>query len=96
MRKAIFLPAARDELLSAVRFYEEQRAGLGADFLGEVEQCLRQVTRFPQVGTALEGDTRRLLVERFPFGVLYRVEDNQITVVAVMHRMRKPDVWHDR
>jgi len=96
MRKFIFLPPARYELLSALRFYEGQATGLGLAFLSEVERCIELIVQHPQVGPTLGGDTRRQLVRRFPFGVLYRIGKDEITVVAVMHLRRKPDYWRDR
>ncbi|HIP58812.1 MAG TPA: hypothetical protein EYH01_00115 [Campylobacterales bacterium] len=40
--------------------------------------------------------TRRCLVNRFPFGLVYRIEGDTIVIVAVMHLSRKPDYWYSR
>jgi plasmid stabilization system protein ParE len=39
---------------------------------------------------------RRLLVPRFPYGLLYRVEDERIFIVAVAHFSRRPGYWRSR
>jgi hypothetical protein len=44
----------------------------------------------------LEGDIRRALVHRFPYGVLYAEEENRIWIVAVMNLHRQPDYWRER
>jgi len=42
------------------------------------------------------GDIRRALVHRFPYGILYVPEQNQILIIAVMHLHRQPGYWQDR
>jgi toxin ParE1/3/4 len=44
----------------------------------------------------LEGDVRRCLVNRFPYGVLYSVESDRVYVLALMHLHRRPGYWKDR
>lgn len=45
---------------------------------------------------SIEGDIRRSLVRRFPFGVLYAFENEDIFVLAVMHLHREPNYWKNR
>jgi toxin ParE1/3/4 len=96
MRKVVFLAPADDEMRAAAVYYEDQAAGLGAAFLDEVERCVDRIAQHPQAGRVLRGHTRRRLVRRFPFGVLYRADGDEIIVVAVMHLRREPGYWHDR
>jgi len=44
----------------------------------------------------LEDDIRRCLTNRFPYGVLYSIEANEIFILAVMHMHRDPDYWKHR
>ena len=46
--------------------------------------------------TAGKGRFRRCLVHRFPYGVIYAVEDDVVYVAAVMHLKRKPGYWESR
>jgi hypothetical protein len=36
------------------------------------------------------------VLRRFPFSILYIVEDDRVIVVAIMHHHRRPDYWHAR
>jgi plasmid stabilization system protein ParE len=36
------------------------------------------------------------LVKRFPYGLFYRLLDQQVVVVACFHTSRNPRVWRDR
>jgi plasmid stabilization system protein ParE len=94
--KIRFLSPARDEFLAAVDFYEEQAAGLGADFTTEVEQALTTIASVPHLGTRYLESTRRLVVRRFPYNIVYFVESKAVVIVAVAHQRQKPGYWKDR
>lgn len=91
-----FHPAARDELRHAVDFYENERAGLGAKFAAEVRAMIEFVLRQPKTGSPAEAGTRRKILPRFPYSVIYVDDESCLTVVAVMHHRRKPGYWLDR
>lgn len=42
-----FLTPASKELVQAIQFYEDQRVGLGREFLIEVDQTIELITSFP-------------------------------------------------
>lgn len=96
MRPVVFLDAAAEEMTEAAMWYEEKAPGLGADFLTEVQLATDRIASFPQAGALADEQTRRLMVRRFPFGILCRVEAERIVVVAVMHLRRKPGYWRGR
>ena len=51
---------------------------------------------YPGAWPVLEGDVRRSLVNRFPYGVLYSIEEERIYILAIMHLHRYPDYWKNR
>lgn len=89
-------PAALAELREAAKFYEESRKGLGRDFLESVETAFDSIARHPTLWRLLKGRFRRCLVHRFPYGIIYVVEDDTIYVAAVMHLRREPGYWERR
>ena len=93
-----FLEAARDDLRDAIRFYEIERPGLGAEFRDEIRLSLERIKAFPESWRALSENTRRCRTHRFPYGIIYqyRVEAAEILVVAIAHLHRKPDFWQAR
>jgi len=90
------LQPARDELLGIVTFYEREAAGLGAEFLQDVDHALETIASSPEVGTPFEAGTRRLLLRRFPYGVVYLFEKDSLLLIAVAHQRRKPGYWKTR
>ena len=92
----IFLEEAEQELLEAALYYEKQASGLGKKFMDEVYQSIDAVVDFPLNCQKFTADIRRKLLKRYPFGVLYRIDNNQIVIVAVMNLKRKPFYWLNR
>lgn len=88
-----FRPEALEDLRSAYLWYESQRPGLGEDFGLCVEAALAVVRDSPFLGRQLRENARRVLVRRFPYAILYEIEDRRIVVFAVFHGHRDPEDW---
>lgn len=91
-----FHAAAEAELNQAVDYYNACRPDLGWEFVEEVHATIRNILQHPAAWTPLSRHTRRCLVRRFPYGVVYQAIADGIRIVAVMHLNRKPDYWQDR
>jgi toxin ParE1/3/4 len=89
-------PEAERDLLEAYVWYERSRPGLGSVFLDAVTTALAQVAQFPKSGFPMEGDTRQVLTERFPYGLLYEDDEREIFVLACFHLHRDEEVWRSR
>ncbi|MDI6400573.1 type II toxin-antitoxin system RelE/ParE family toxin [Balneolaceae bacterium ANBcel3] len=91
-----FHSEARKEFIEAAEYYEEQVVGLGSDFIDQVEKVLDVIEQQPASGTKITKTERRFLVSRFAYGIIYSVEEDQITIFAVMNLRRKPGYWKSR
>ncbi len=91
-----FHPAAEQELNDAVDYYNGCRNDLGLQFAKEIYAAIRNILAFPHAWAPLSRSTRRCLVNRFPYGVIYQIADEQIIIIAVMHLNRKPEYWENR
>jgi plasmid stabilization system protein ParE len=96
VRSVEFHPEAQDEFISAAQFYESHTAGLGLDFILTVQRSYERLLESPATGSPFGRRLRRLLVPKFPYGLLYRVEPKRIYIVAVMHLHRRPGYWRSR
>ena len=96
MKRIVFLDPAREEMAEAAKYYEAQANGLGFDFLEEIEHAIERIKEFPNSGKMLRGSIRRRLAKRFPFGILYCADEEEIVIIAVMHLRRRPDYWIKR
>jgi plasmid stabilization system protein ParE len=87
---------ASAEFEAAVRWYEERRRGLGVEFFDAVSLTMALVAERSEIGTLISGSTRRVVVSRFPYQVVYHLSPADITIVAVAHLKRRPDYWKTR
>ena len=81
---------AAEEMRAAAAYYEAREQGLGEQFLDEVEEGLQRIQQFPRLWPLYEGEYRRYLLKRFPFGLMYRIDPEQIFIMAVAHLHRRP------
>jgi plasmid stabilization system protein ParE len=96
MKKARFLPAVRSEFLAEVRYYNEARSDLGAQFAAAVEAAVIRALKFPLSGSRSPADMYRISLRDFPFSIFYRPDGESIIVFAVAHNSRKPGYWKER
>lgn len=89
-------PESEQDLADAAIWYEEQREELGNQFLDETLSVFSVISETPLLFPTVHRNIRRALLHRFPFGVYYRVESDEIVVLAVMHGSRNPRRWKSR
>lgn len=89
-------PDAQREASAALAHYAAIEQQLGANFLTELENTITRIVSMPEAWTQLVAGTRRCLLHRFPYGVIYETESEAIHIIAVMHLHRKPAYWLDR
>lgn len=91
-----FLRGARIDFLAAAAFYESEAARLSAAFVATVEDALNLLASAPRIGSPYEDTTRRIILPRFPYSLIYEVADDEVVIVAVAHHRREPGFWNDR
>lgn len=96
MKAVRFRPEAEADAAEAAAFYASRNPGLDEEFLAELQATLELAATAPELGTPHRMGTRRLILRRFPFSVVYRVEADFIWVVAVAHHRRRPGYWRRR
>jgi toxin ParE1/3/4 len=95
-RQLHFNPLAEAELFEAARWYDERSPGLGAAFVDAVRAASDVVLEAPRRWRLLRG-TRRYVMGRFPFAIVYReIGDEQVEVVAIAHLKRRQRYWARR
>lgn len=90
------LKPAEQEMLDAAQYYELQADGLGNVFLDKLDSAINDISLSPESWQVVHNNIRRRLVYRFPYTLLYRVDDNEIVIIAIMHLHRHPLYWINR
>ena len=88
--------AVQREIDEAARWYEDQRAGLGRDFLDAIDQVMSDITVNPARFGFAKADVREGAIQRFSYVIYYRVLPDRIRVLAVQHTARDPASWASR
>jgi len=94
--KYSFHSEAEIEFNISIDYYEECKQNLGFEFANEVYKTIQRILSFPNAWQVLDGDIRRCLTNRFPFGIVYYQKGNEIIILAVMQLNRKPNYWKNR
>jgi toxin ParE1/3/4 len=84
------------EIEEAWRWYEDRRERLGDEFVLCVEESLEKISNNPQLYPVIHNRIRRAMIQRFPYGILYFIEKDEIIVVGVFHSSRNPKQWKNR
>ena len=90
------LRAAAEELEAIAQYYEAERIGLGSAFVGEVRRARLQILERPLASKIERGEVRARALARFPYRIYYRVRKDEILVIAIAHRRRRPGFWRAR
>jgi len=91
-----FHPLAVKELTDSIDYYEKNYPGLGLEFSEEVYSTVQRILQFPKAWTKISKNCRRCITQRFPFGIIYQVKDDEIIIVSVMQLNQKPKKWDER
>jgi len=91
-----FIEPASIELDDAIEYYELQLTGLGRKFLDEVIETIDLIAQFPQLWAQNSAHTRKAVLRKFPYNLIYSINNNNIYIIAVAHQNRIPEYWIDR
>ncbi|HEU5400279.1 MAG TPA: type II toxin-antitoxin system RelE/ParE family toxin [Terriglobales bacterium] len=93
----IFHDEAAAEYDAAFDWYLARSREAAFRFDTEVNHALQQIVENPRRWAVGASGTRRHLVRKFPFLLIYReMPQNRIQFVAVAHTSRKPGFWKQR
>ncbi|KFD41358.1 plasmid stabilization protein [Peptococcaceae bacterium SCADC1_2_3] len=94
--KVIFSKYAKQELEDAASFYELEYPGLGEKFKEEVRRAILRIVDYPEAWSIESGEVRKYLLHKFPYKILYSIEQDYIFIITIAHGHRKPDYWIER
>jgi toxin ParE1/3/4 len=96
LKSILLFEDAELELWEAVDFYEKKSPGLGLDFEYEIRHGLEIILGAPHQWPFHTVGTRRYILNRFPFSIIYLDPPDIIWVVAIAHQKRHPQYWQSR
>ncbi len=94
--KYVFHPEALNEYAESVKYYAAQRTEVAQAFIDAVEDAIYRIKESPTRWGVIDEDVRRCLTHKFPYGILYTIEQDYLLILAVMHCSREPGYWKNR
>jgi toxin ParE1/3/4 len=92
----VFHPEAIAEAHAAIDWYRERNARAAEAFLAELDRGIAEIAAAPARWLEFRYGTRRFLLRRFPFAIIYRETSEAVQIIAVAHARRKPGYWNER
>jgi len=94
--KLIITKSAGKDVLIAADWYEEHKKGLGKTFILSVEKRISLIVKNPLAFARIYFQIRRSNTHKFPYSLYYKVQENEIIIIAVIHNSRDENKWKNR
>ena len=95
-RKIVTHPDAVSEAQAAFEWYKERSNSAANAFIGEIDLAIERISQNPEMWPPYIRGTRRFVMQRFPFSIVYRLVSDAIQILAFAHAKRKPGYWRKR
>ena len=90
-RRIVFRAQAKSDLIEALDWY--RGSGVAADFFRAFEAALNAIQDNPFQYQVIEKKIRRAPLQHFPYGIMYSVADEELTILTCFHGRRDPSRW---
>lgn len=87
---------AQREFEESKEYYKLQQRSLGARFEKEFKEVIARIKQYPEAWPLERDGIRRCIFHKFPYKVLYHIDDDVIIILAVANMHREPNYWIDR
>ena len=95
-RRLVFLPEAHEDIYEAAVWYRERSADLARKFTKAVKVATKNIARNPLRFPLLYGEARHLVMDHFPYSIIYLVTDEEVVILSCFHQRRDPAEWMRR
>lgn len=87
-------PEALQDLREAAAFYRERGGStLAQSLISDFERAVNLLLRHPELGALWRQGRRRMIVQHFPYSIVYTIAGDEVRILAVAHHRRRPGYW---
>jgi plasmid stabilization system protein ParE len=94
--RLIVRPEAETDIRNAYFRYDKEVPGLGVQFLDAVDDSLDRISEDPLHYAIIAGGIRRKLLRKFPYGLFFVFEEEEVRVLSVLQQAQSPELWKRR
>jgi plasmid stabilization system protein ParE len=81
---------AEEDIVHAYNWYEDQREGIGEQFLKELELYYKKLEQQPTAFGKVSKNYRQVVLKQFPYIIVFELTKTDVVIYAVSHRSRNP------
>lgn len=96
MKLVEFLPGSRQDFDESFEWYAERSPSLAEEFSAAIDAVIERVATRPEQFALIDAKHRGVMVAKFPFHVIYRMERDRVLIVAIAHAKRRLMYWQRR
>jgi plasmid stabilization system protein ParE len=90
------LPAAQADYQQALNWYQGRSQRAAAGFEAAVDVALKRIASAPEQWAWCDDRHRFYILRRYPYSIIYRLEGEDVLVVAIAHSSRSASYWQGR
>ena len=87
-----FRPLSEIDLQEIVTYYDNLNPKITNKFLTEFENTIFRIEKMPKSFQKKLDNIRVAFLRRFRFGVYYKLYENEIRIIAILHTSRSPHI----
>ncbi len=87
---------ARTDAREASEWYEREAPEIVGAFRKELSVVLDTIAENPRMYPEVRGTVRRALMTRFPYSILFSIDNHVVVVIAISHQSRSENHWNRR
>jgi plasmid stabilization system protein ParE len=85
-----------EEAEAATEWYRQRSIRAATMFLDELDRAVDRIGEHPRQFPEFAFGTRKMVLRKFPYVVVFRETAAGVEILAVAHGRRRPGYWRDR
>ncbi|HVU55599.1 MAG TPA: type II toxin-antitoxin system RelE/ParE family toxin [Puia sp.] len=86
----VLKPEVESDIEHAFNWYEDQKEGLGEEFLSELTIYYKKLENTPTAFGKIKKNYRQVALKRFPYVIVFEIIKTEVVIYAVFHTSRNP------
>ena len=96
MHDLSFRPLANDDIQGIFDYYHAINPKLADAFISDLGDSIRHIQNRPKSCQKRTENIRSTFLDRFKYGVYFKIYKMEIAIIAVLHTSRNPQIWKKR
>lgn len=96
MNRVRWLPEAEVDYEEGYEWYFEQSERAAEGLERAVDRTIQKISSFPEMHPHCGPSYQFVTMKPYPYRIVYRVDRNEIIIIAMVHGSRRPGFWRTR